>query len=71
MVASPDESGCIVTHENVPAFSNGNYEKRSLRIKMPNAQLCLKEATIIYQFTKIYFTNSLANKGAASWFVHL
>ena len=38
MVASPDESGCIVTHENVPAFCNGNYEKRSSKFADKNAK---------------------------------
>ena len=37
-VASPDESGRIVTHENVPDFSNGNYERRSSKFADENAK---------------------------------
>ena len=50
-VSGPEESGRIVAHENVH-FSNGNYEtnksKLSLRMKMRNAELYLKGATVIY-----------------------
>ena len=42
-----------MTHENV-YFANGNllYERRSskLAMKMPTAELYLKEATVIYGF---------------------
>ena len=40
-----------MTHENV-YFANGNYQRRSskLAMKMPTAELYLKEATVIYGF---------------------
>ena len=31
-IASPEESGCIVAHENVPDFYNWNYERMSLKL---------------------------------------
>ena len=37
MIASPDESGRIVTHENVPFSSNGNDERRSSKLADKNA----------------------------------
>ena len=37
-VASPDESGHIVTHKNVPDFSNGNYKRRSSKFADENAK---------------------------------
>ena len=37
-IASPDESGRIVTHENVPFSSNGNYERRSSKLADENAK---------------------------------
>ena len=37
-VGSPEESGCIVTHENVPDFSNRNYERRSSKFADENAK---------------------------------
>ena len=48
------ESGRIGSRENV-YFANGNYEitkegAQSLRMKMPTAELYLKEATVIYGF---------------------
>ena len=51
-----------MTHENV-YFANGNYERRSskLAMKMPTAELYLKEATVIYgllpTYSKIARTN--------------
>ena len=38
-----------MTHENV-YFSNGNYERRSSKLAVPNAELYLKVATVIYGF---------------------
>ena len=42
-MANPKEPGLIVTHENVPFSSNGNYEtkssKLSLQMKMLNARV--------------------------------
>ena len=43
-IASPEESGRIVTHENVAISSNGNYERRSSKladktVKMPNVRV--------------------------------
>ena len=37
-VATPEESSCIVTHENVPDFSNGNYKRRSSKLADKNAK---------------------------------
>ena len=37
-VASPEESDRIVTHENVPFSSNGNYERRSSKLTDENAK---------------------------------
>ena len=58
-----------MTHENV-YFANGNYERRSskLAMKMPTAELYLKEATVIYGFypftlSKIARTNVEFVKG--------
>ena len=50
-VPCPEESGRIESRENV-YFANGNYERRSskLAMKMPTAELYLKEATVIYGF---------------------
>ena len=36
LLRSPEESGRIVTHENV-YFANGNYERRSSKIADENA----------------------------------
>ena len=36
-VASPEESGRIVTHENL-YFANGNYERRSSKLSDENAK---------------------------------
>ena len=51
-VAGLEESSCIVTHENVPFPMEIMTEwAQSLRImKMRNAELYLKEATVIYGF---------------------
>ena len=37
-IASPEKSGRIVTHENVPFSSNGNYERRSSGLADENAK---------------------------------
>ena len=37
-IASPEESGRIATHENVPFSSNGNYERRSSKLADENAK---------------------------------
>ena len=48
-VASPDESGRIVTHEKCRTFPMEITKEgaQSLRMKMPNAQLSLKEASYL------------------------
>ena len=55
-VASPEESGCIVARKNVH-FSDGDYERRSsklARMKMRNAELYLKAATVVYDFHPLW-----------------
>ena len=48
-VASPEEYGRILTRETVPFPREITKEgAQSLRMKMPNAALYLKEATVIY-----------------------
>ena len=37
-IGSLEESGRIVTHENVPFSSNGNYERRSSKLVDENAK---------------------------------
>ena len=51
-VASPEESGRIVTHENVPFPVKITKEgAQILRMKMRDTELCLKEAAVyIYGF---------------------
>ena len=54
-VASPEESGRIVAHEN-EHFSYGNQTKQgaqNLLIKMRNIQLYLKEATLFTAFIRL------------------
>ena len=50
-IASPEESGRIVTHENVPFSSNGHYERRSSKLADENANCPRKkEPTVLYGF---------------------
>ena len=51
MLVQRNPAASIVTHENV-YFANEITKEgaQSLRMKMPTAELCLKEATVIYGF---------------------
>ena len=53
-IASPEESGRIVTHENVPFSSSGNYERRGSKLADKNAKCprcILKNPQLFTAFT--------------------